>query len=165
MPDFYSDLVIEHGGKVMIASTAMIEVTAITEPDPDWTWTDQAGHKHVTVEDEGAVRYPTLEVVSSAASYCSGCQDVHPEIWFECRECHERTLPGVRPGQRRLIRGMTIYMIDEDEVTEEQASEFVAAWSRDQDNTDADPLAMLIKGRMGGFGHGSDEGGLPGMGG
>lgn len=149
MPDFYSDLMIEHDGKVMVASTAMLDVTAIREPDPDWTWTDRAGHEHhAKGDDQGHVMYPTLNVVNAAAHWCYNCQDVHPAVWFVCRECGEETLPGVRDGQPQVIKGPTVYMIDDDEVTREQAEEFIKAWQRDLDDANNDPLALMITSRM-----------------
>lgn len=160
MPDFFSDLVIDHGGKTLIASTAVIETVAISEPDPSWVWTDDAGHEHHATESaEGYVTYPTLEVVNSAAKWCQSCQDVHPEVWFECRQCRQKTLPGIRSGLPRMIAGPTIYMIDDDEVTRDQAEEFMAAWQRDQDdanNDPGDPHGMLSRLPR--------QGDLPGMG-
>lgn len=149
LPNFYSDIVIEHDDHVLVASTAMIEVTAMSEPDPAWTWTDKAGHTHTAVEGEfGTVTYPTLEIVNGAYTYCPNCRDVHPDIWFECRECRDKTLPGTRPGVDRMIPGPTIYVIDDQEVTKEQADEFVASYKEECERVGkdpGDPFGLLIK--------------------
>lgn len=82
------------------------------EPDPRWTFTDQAGHEHRWVEGgkeegqhKGSLLLPTLEyVITGESGYDDGCGqvDVIEEGEWRCRECGEVVLPGTRttePGR------------------------------------------------------------------
>lgn len=89
-----------------------IDTTCLTEPDPDWTFTDAAGHFHAMSKKR---TYPTLERQSKTVEGSGRCcddkecdtyyDDSYTDVWLECVLCHERIVPGSRTGQPSHIPG------------------------------------------------------------
>jgi hypothetical protein len=120
-------------GHTLEINRDMIDVTAIHEPDPGWTFTDTQGHEHGAVEQgpDGSVRYPSLlkrVIPHECDGYCEeeGC----PRGWV-CQWCYEVITPGTRAGRTRYIPGMTRYLIDGEPVSEQAARDFVTARQRE----------------------------------
>ena len=64
------------------------------EPDPEWRYTDAAGHEHYR---EGP-RYPTLMTAHDYTYWCEDCRDEHDVTHLECSLCGEHIVPGTRPA-------------------------------------------------------------------
>lgn len=124
--------VLEHDGHVLEIITEMIEVTPMSEPDPRWTYTDDAGHVHMAAEtDDGRVWYSTLETYSEDHECDLTCGEDGCPSYLGCRICGERISPRQRAGRTRWIKGMTAYLIDGCHVDEAAARALAAAWQRD----------------------------------
>ena len=54
------------------------------KPDPDWTFTDRAGHKHGVIDG----KTPTLRAERTSC-YCPDCEENHDETEMVCRVCGE----------------------------------------------------------------------------
>ena len=83
----------------------MIDMTCPIEPDPNWAFIDAAGHFHARSK-KGTL--PTLEMKReyvSCPDSAEGCCDGYDDTWLECVLCHEKIVPGTRPGQRSSISG------------------------------------------------------------
>lgn len=65
----------------------------LPEPDPDWKYTDAAGHPHFYGPEGG---YPTVTWVLDRRYWCEGCRDEHQEGHWECPLCGEHVVPGTR---------------------------------------------------------------------
>lgn len=85
--------------------------------DPDWRFTDAAGHKH-----RGASRDTTRWVVDRTY-WCEDCQDEHEEGHLECKLCGEQIEPGMIPSSTtpKHLPGRKTYFIDGVAATKEQA--------------------------------------------
>ena len=70
------------------------------ERDPDWTYTDKAGHHH-------DAKLATCEVVVTRTYWCEDCQDEHEESELRCKECGEVINPGTRTALPKQIPGLT----------------------------------------------------------
>jgi hypothetical protein len=95
----------------------MIDVTSnLPRPDPDWTYTDRAGHQH---RREGR-EYPTLVVVVEDTWWCEDCRDEHTDEHLECAQCGETIVPGtVGPhAMREYIPGLASYWLDDEPISE-----------------------------------------------
>lgn len=105
-----------------------ISTMAGVESDPDWTFTDAAGHVHKRV-GHGV---PTLRRVQLTDPYwCYDCRDEHEgESHLECVDCEEVIEPGVRPVPAQLRRkaGMREILIDGEPATEEEAKALIARY-------------------------------------
>ncbi len=64
------------------------------ERDPNWVYTDKAGHEHWY--DEGEKKYPTLYEKVTDTYWCEDCHDQHEEYGMFCRWCDEQITPGTR---------------------------------------------------------------------
>ena len=84
----YSDATVEYeqGGERVFSY--------MPEPDPEWRYTDAAGHEHYR---EGH-RYPTLVTVHDYTYWCEHCRDEHDVTHLECPLCGEHIVPGTRPA-------------------------------------------------------------------
>lgn len=123
---------VQHEGHSLTVEQEWIDVTAMSEPDPAWTYTDRGGHVHRAVKaGSDRVDYPTLDLQSSDPHWCWECQDTHVDHWWECPLCEEKIVPGSRMGQPRKIPGMTTFMIDDEPVSPQAARDFVASWQRE----------------------------------
>jgi hypothetical protein len=76
------------------------------EWDPDWRFTDAAGHEHHRAAEKP--RFPTLKKKRTEPGWCDLCDDLHSDTYYRCRLCKEVIEPGTRltPGGVALIPGM-----------------------------------------------------------
>lgn len=92
-------------------------------PDPDWTYTDKAGHKHYR-DDDGS--YPTLD---SELYFCETCFDDHDGPLF-CPTCFEDVRPGSLPpnpaGEMVQVGPVEIWLQRGDERVDITEEEYVA---------------------------------------
>lgn len=77
------------------------------KPDPDWTFTDRAGHKHGVIDG----KTPTLRAERSEGGWCETCCDAHSETTMVCRLCGETVEVGTvidKPADqwRKVIPGL-----------------------------------------------------------
>lgn len=126
-----------HGsdGDVLRVEQEQINVSsALPRPDPDWRYVDQQGHEHYR-DNSHPASYPTLVAVVDETYWCEDCGDEHTRSHWECATCGEIIEPGVldpstfveyRPGLRR-------YFLNDEEISEERASEIVAEQRRAAD--------------------------------
>lgn len=82
------------------------------DPDPNWRFTDAAGHQHQ--HEKTGERYPTLRYVIDGQHWCDGISegsdihDPHMQVdvsHYECAQCHEHIRPGMRPPGPRSMPG------------------------------------------------------------
>lgn len=75
-----------------------IDVTPMEEPDPDWFYTDPAGHEHRWVGTmPSGMTIPTIRQVIDVEA-----TDEYPgRSHYECRECGERVRRGFRAAKFR----------------------------------------------------------------
>lgn len=102
--------------------------TALPQPDPNWTYTDQAGHQH-EYGTSGAVtnRYPTLVLREGEPYWCSDCQDEHTDTWLECPLCSEKITPGTYiDTSPKYLPGLTSYLIDGQPASKEEGDALLA---------------------------------------
>lgn len=93
-----------HGVPLNITMNQTNEVvySMLPERDPDWTFTDAAGHRHfydgrrvpTLLRRHG---YPTLETVEVGTYFCHDCCEEHTEYETRCPLCSEVITPGTRP--------------------------------------------------------------------
>jgi hypothetical protein len=110
------------------SETDRIDVTSNRpRPDPNWTYTDQAGHEHhydkAAPIVPGRVRgYPTLVMVEDETYWCEDCQDEHTDSHLECPICGEHITPGLvgPPLYREYIPGMTHYYLNDEEISPDE---------------------------------------------
>lgn len=81
----------------------MQDVTPNYEPDPDWSYTDPAGHAHRWVAKDGDPLWwsgsvPTVESVVTDSYWCDDCRDYHEESELRCRECGAVVEPRSMPS-------------------------------------------------------------------
>jgi hypothetical protein len=121
---------ISHDGHELEVTTEAIEITSISndEPDPDWTETDSQGHRHYRSTTETGGPYPTLQWKPDMV-HCSDCHEEEDHGHLVCIQCGERVQPGMRPlpPGRNFIPGMTSYLIDGQPVSKQAAEDFLAA--------------------------------------
>jgi len=120
---------LHHEGRTLEIETERIEVTtALPQPDPRWTYTDHAGHRHAYGADGPAPdRYPTLVLRESEPYWCPDCEDEHTDTWFECPLCGEKITPGTFVDTSpKYISGFTSHLIDGEPVTEAEGKALLA---------------------------------------
>jgi len=114
-----------------------VEITSInsSEPDPDWTETDAAGHRHYHSKTETGGPYPTL-MWKPDMVHCQDCHEEEDHGYLVCGECGERVQPGFRPlsPARTFIPGLTSYTIDGEPVSKQAAEDFMAAMRQEREN-------------------------------
>jgi len=101
-----------------------ITVTTAGGPatDPDWTYTDKAGHKHYAYPEEpGKPRWPTLKNVVDRTYWCEECRDEHEESHYECSICGEVIEPGMihKGPETKTLQGPTTLLINDIPVSQE----------------------------------------------
>jgi N-acetylneuraminate synthase len=80
------------------------DVTPREEPDPEWRYTDRAGHVH-TYDTEMEV--PTATWVSQGPYWCDCHGDMVEDHVLECSECGEVISPGMRAvNEARSVPGL-----------------------------------------------------------
>src|ERR1017187_3633868 len=82
-----------------------IPVQMMIEADPNWLYTDKAGHLHYHAGEQAADIYPTLREVEDDQHWCGSCDESHADTHLECRMCGEVVFPGTRSGRLRHIAG------------------------------------------------------------
>ncbi len=121
--------VLDYQGRRLEIETEHIEVsTALPQPDPRWTYTDHAGHRHA-YGARGPVTqmYPTLALRESEPYWCNDCDDEHTDRWYECPLCGEKIEPGTFVDTSpQYISGYTSYLIDGEPVTEAEGKALLA---------------------------------------
>ena len=90
-----------------------IDITASSEPDPDWLYTDKQGHSHRWL---GNALLTLIKVVDTPGD------DEYPEqVHYECRTCHETVKARLRsPMWKQYKPGRTWYLIDDRQVSKEE---------------------------------------------
>lgn len=112
--------------------TDMIAVPTVSgyhlEPDPEWSFTDAAGHEH---HWSLPARLVTLTTTQELRYWCPDCQDQHIDPFLVCALCHERIQPGYEPVQDQpFIPGMKHYLINDEEVSQELFMAIIAEMKR-----------------------------------
>ena len=103
----------------------VIEVSVMVEPDPDWRYTDQQGHKHAYVPGEED-HYPTLVTVLEEPYWCPDCHDEHQDSHHECVICGEEIVPGSRvPPGPTYMPGMKQAFLNDEPISGEHADEIL----------------------------------------
>lgn len=102
--------------------------TALPQPDPNWTYTDHAGHQHAYGTDGSVTdRYPTLALRKGKPYWCADCQDEHTDTWLECPRCGEKITPGTYiDTSPKYLPGLTSYLIDGQPVSKEEGDALFA---------------------------------------
>lgn len=98
------------------------------QPDPNWTYTDAASHKHTR---EGH-SYPTLKRVVERTYWCESCRDEHEDTHLECAQCGEEIEPGTVPPNpygERMVMGVS-YTLNDEPISEERFKEIMVEQSR-----------------------------------
>ncbi len=85
-------------------NTEYVDVGTCSKPDPEWSFTDAAGHFHAYDKD-GHV--PPIEPVIIESYYCEDCRDEHDEYQRQCLLCHEHIKPGTKSLWGKRIPGQT----------------------------------------------------------
>lgn len=127
-----------HEGHTLEIQTERVDVTPMMEPDPNWTFTDAAGHEHSYTASDHAGHYPTLAYLphhghADDEDECDYDDDQHlcyPVL--ACTECSEEIRPVLRPGRPASIPGLTSYLIDGQPVSKQAADDFMAAARAEQ---------------------------------
>ena len=90
-----------------------IDVTPMQEPDPAWVFTDKQGHVHTWT--------------SRTWEYYEPDEDVDDwEPYSYCKQCDELVYPQIRTAQRQFIYSPTLYLLDGESITKEQAEALLA---------------------------------------
>lgn len=113
-------------GRDLEIEREMIEVSInLPQPDPNWTYTDRAGHDHA-YSAQGS-RYPTLVRRESDPYWCADCDDEHTDSWWECPLCGEKITPGTFiDSSRKFIPGLTMYRINGEDVSPAEGEALLA---------------------------------------
>jgi hypothetical protein len=104
----------------------LIDVTTMSwRPDPNWTFTDSAGHHHARADDG----YPTLVDVEEPSYWCADCGDEHTDSHWECPKCGERIVPGTIPPPpgKQFIPGMRSFTLNGKPIDEAEAEKLISA--------------------------------------
>lgn len=133
----------------MPAGEADITAGVEREADPEWRYTDRAGHRH----DAGLA---TLEWVMTGSCGCSHCTEPGAvgKTWGEwrCRECRQPVLPGTRLKQAprpvaevvgTVVYGGCLYKLTPAEVAALRNSSDIGQWALQVTGRPADGLASL----------------------
>ena len=121
------------GGPQLEIDREMVEVsTALPQPDPNWTYTDDAGHEHAYGSRE--TPYPTLVERQGEPYWCPDCEDEHVDTWLECPLCGQKIQPGTYIDTSPMfIPGLTSYRIDGREVSQEEGEALLARMRQAQE--------------------------------
>lgn len=75
------------------------------EPDPDWVFTDPAGHEHSYARTRGTNLWGrprldclTVHTVVTATWWCADCRDEHEDREVRCVSCDAPVTPGMMPA-------------------------------------------------------------------
>lgn len=83
--------------------------TSLSEGDPAWRYTDEAGHAHAPETVDGRVRrYPSLAVVATDTYWCEDCHEPNDVTQQVCMDCGEVISPGSRPARDIVVPGPVI---------------------------------------------------------
>ncbi len=122
-----------HEGHTLEIQRDVIDVTPMVKPDPNWTFTDKAGHSHSYVADRPEGPYPTLEYRTQHDHADDGECDADGDQEFcypvlVCRVCGQPVRPGtVASTAREYVPGLTAYLIDGEPVSKQAAEDFMAS--------------------------------------
>jgi hypothetical protein len=119
---------------VLRAEAEMIDVSSgLPRPDPEWTYTDHAGHDHHR-EGNG---YPTLVVVTEEPYWCPDCHEEHTDSHYECPLCGEEIAPGLvsAPLHREYTPGLTHYYLNDEPISPDEYQWLVAQLQRETGGT------------------------------
>jgi len=99
----------------------VIQVPAVTEPDPGWRYVDKAGHEHRWAVRYGDGEIPTCNVhVEQIGYYPDG--EPRYQVRYFCKECGEEIFPRVVPCVfPHYVPGPVHYFINGREVSKEEA--------------------------------------------
>lgn len=116
----------EHDGHVLEIEQAMIDVTSSSpRPDPNWQFTDAAGHPHAYGSKDH--RFPTLVLRSGEPYWDDDLEDEVSDSWYECPLCGEKVKPGTYvPWGRQYEPGRLQAILDGEPVTEQEVQNFIA---------------------------------------
>ena len=87
----------------------MIDATPIEEQDPDWRYTDPAGHEHryVHLPKQERLEVPTVDWHTTYTYWCEDCQEEHEDGEYRCYRCGAVVVPGMRAvTDRRYVAGL-----------------------------------------------------------
>lgn len=103
--------------------------SALPYADPDWRFTDAAGHEHYRAEGG----YPTLRhhLDSVERWWCEDCGEEHVEErgHYECPLCGETVQPGSKVDtHRRFQPGLRSYTLDGQPISQERYEEILAQY-------------------------------------
>jgi hypothetical protein len=125
-----------YNGHTLEIITEEVDVTSVfqQEPDPDWTETDVAGHRHYRSETQTGGPYPTL-MWKPDMVHCRDCHEEEDHGYLVCKQCGEHVQPGYRPDHsRKVIPGLRTYLIDGEPVSPRAAEDFITAMRQEQEN-------------------------------
>lgn len=101
-----------------------IRTLPTVEFDPDWRFTDTAGHAH----SRESGKFPSLGWIVDRIYWCETCREDHNEGHYECKWCGEEIEPGTRtrPGLNETRPGLATYRINGEIVSEDEADRAIA---------------------------------------
>lgn len=115
-----------------------IDVTTMTEPDPNWTFIDAAGHFHAYTKEFALPTLKRVEVYVDA-DQVEGLDEDYDEddyaiVELHCRICDENIVPGTRPTMgSKSVPGRMSWSVDVTGRTEDlrplaNATKLVSFW-------------------------------------
>lgn len=104
------------GTVVLNIEVERVDVTARYEPDPEWTFTDAAGHFHAYSFNDRHTTLPTVSYVT-VHEPCNGCDDDNCEGFerreYHCYICNELVEPKTRKTiGRKYQPGLRTWRVD-----------------------------------------------------
>jgi hypothetical protein len=111
----------------LVVEREIIPVHYLGDIDADWTYTDDAGHRH-HCEYEAADRYPTLIRVRDGTYWSEDYQDELEVTHLECRQCGEAIQPGMTGPGTRYVSGPVTATLDGEPVSLDRAKQLAAEW-------------------------------------
>jgi len=118
----------------IIRETVDVTSAYASKPDPDWTFTDAAGHQHYYNKNETGGPHPTLEWKPDMV-HCADCHEDEDRGGLVCKICGEEIQPGFVPDPGpHVIPGLVSYLIDGEPVSKQAAEDFMAAMERERGN-------------------------------
>lgn len=117
--------------------------TALPRPDPNWTYTDHAGHEHAyTSHAADVILYRNLVLRTGEPYWCPDCQDEHTDSWLECPQCGEKITPGTYVDTTpQYIAGQKSYLIDGQPASKAEGDALLVAVSAARDEEERARLA------------------------
>lgn len=92
---------------------AILIETILSQPDPDWTFTDDQGHDHYMRDG----KYPTLHTEHLGDYWCDGCMEHHEDYGpWRCVVCGQEVTPGKRvpePYWQAGMQELTVVLADD----------------------------------------------------